>query len=334
MEVQVVLALVGAGRMGRVHGRALASLEGVRVAWVVDSASEAAKSLAESLGARSTAVLADALGDTTVDGVVITTPSPTHAELTIAVAEAGKAIFVEKPIATDIASGLRAVNAVERAGVPAQVGFQRRYDPAYLEARLAIAEGRLGRPWVFRGVGRDPGPLPLDYLLTCGGVFLDMGSHDLDTARWWLGEVDEVYATGGALAYPALAERGLADTAVAVLRFRSGAVGTVEISWRNPYGYEVRAEMVGELGRVVAEQDRYPELNLYDNKGGHFSRPQDFETRFRQSYVAEVEAFAEGLRKGVTLEPSPRDALESLRLVLAAQRSLEEGRPVRVEEVQ
>ncbi len=322
------LALVGAGRMGQVHARALAALLGVDLLWVIDPRPEAARALAASLGAEASGDLQRALSDPRVGGVVVATPTPDHAATGAAVARAGKPLFLEKPIAQDLEAGRQLVRAVQEAGVPAQVGFQRRFDPAYLRAKSHLTQGRLGRLWTFRAVGRDPGPIPLAFLRSSGGVFLDMAIHDLDTARWLMGEVAEVRAIGGAVADPALAEYGLADTAVATLRFLSGALGTVEVSWRNAYGYEVRAEVVGERGKLSLEVDRSPELNLYDATGGHFERPSGFEARFERAYQAELAAFVDGIRRGAPLSPDPVDALASLELALAAQRALETGEAV------
>ncbi len=326
----VRVAVLGAGRMGAAHARVLSGVRGCAVTLVADLREERAAALAEALQAETTTDLRAPFRSADVDAVLIATPVAAHAELVLAAVAARKPAFVEKPLTSTLEDGRRLVGAVEVAGAFVQVGFQRRFDPAYVAAKEALEAGRIGRPWVFRGIGRDPGPLPLAFLKASGGVFMDMGIHDLDTARWWLGEVDEVVARGGAIAEPEHAREGILDTAVATLRFANGAVGTLETSWRNPYGYEVKAEVVGSRGRVVVERDRQPDATFYDGEGAHQRRPRTFDERFRDAFVGELTAFVERVRSGERGGPTARDAWHSLRLALAAQHALESGAPVDV----
>jgi inositol 2-dehydrogenase len=325
------MAMIGAGRMGLAHARVLAGLAECRVVRVVDTLAQNAERVAAELGAEPSTHLEDAFRPE-VDAVIVTTPTPTHAEVVEAAARAGKAIFVEKPIAESLEAGRRVVAAVERAGVPCQVGFQRRYDPAYVRAKAMIEEGALGRLEGIRLVGRDPYLPRLEFLKTSGGLLVDMGIHDLDSARFLLGEVAEVYAIGGVLVEPELKQYGLFDTAVATLRFESGAVGTLEVALRTAYGYDIRCEVLGERGRIHIERDRRPDLTLYDERGGNFDRPRNFEERFPEAYAAEMVAFARNLHAGRPLEPGVRDAWYSLRLAKAAQHALETGQMVNVKE--
>lgn len=327
------MAMIGAGRMGQAHARVLLGLPECRVVRVVDSQAENAERVAAELGAQASIHLEDALQDPAIDAVIITTPTPTHAGLIEAAASARKAIFVEKPVAHSLEAGRQAVMAVERSGVPCQVGFQRRYDPAYARAKALIEAGELGRLEGFRAVGRDPTPPKLEFLKTSGGLFVDMGIHDLDLARFFLGEVAEVYAIGGALSNPELREYGLFDTAVGTLRFEGGAVGTVEVALRTAYGYDIRTEVLGERGRYHIERDRRPDLTIYNARGGSFDRPRNFEERFSEAYAAQMVAFAQNLHAGKPLSPTARDAWYSLRLALAAQEALETGRVVRVRDI-
>jgi inositol 2-dehydrogenase len=330
MPNRLRVALIGAGRIGAAHARRLAAIPGCVLALVVDRNEQRATGLASELGAGASADPAAALSDPGVDAVVIATQVASHAELAEAAAAAGKPFFLEKPLAHDLAAGRRVVEAVRRHGTPGQVGFQRRYDPAYREAKRRIDAGELGRIEGFRGVGRDPAPPPLDYLLTSGDLLVDMGIHDLDSARFLVGEVERVHAVGGVLAVPELAAHGLFDTAVATLEFANGAVGTLEVALRTAYGYEIRAEVLGERGRLHIETDRRPDLVAYGEAGGAFDRPRGFEERFEQAYRLELEAFVANLRAGEPLSPDPLDAWESLRLALAAQHALSSGETVRV----
>jgi predicted dehydrogenase len=315
--------------MGLAHGRVLEGVHDVLIVSVCDANLSAAERLAESFAAHATDNLDEVLGDAGVEAVILTTPTSTHAEVACAAARAGKAIFLEKPIADSLPAADRVVKAVREAGVPCQVGFQRRYDPAYLEAKRKIEAGELGRLEGFRGVGRDPSPPSLAYLSTSGGLMVDMGIHDLDSARFFLGEVEEVYSIGGA--HPELAAHGLFDTAVATLRFASGALGTLEVGLRTVYGYEIRAEILGEKGRLHLEMESRHHLRQYGKMGAHVDPPRNFAERFATAYAGEIRAFAENVHHGRPVSPGPEDARESLRLALAAQHSLETGEIVNVQ---
>lgn len=325
------VALVGAGRMGTAHSRVLAGVSGVKVVAVCDTKMAAATQVAQAFGARAVTELSAVLQDPGVEAVIVTTPTPTHAEVVVQAAQAGKAIFVEKPVADTLEATERVVAVVARAGVPCQVGFQRRYDPAHVEAKRRIEAGELGALEGFLGVGRDPTAPALKFLKSSGGLMVDMGIHDLDSARFFLGEVAEVYCTGGALAYPELAEHGLFDTAVATLRFISGAVGTLEVALRAPYGYDIRAEVWGEKGRLRIEKTRQHFVTRLGEGGVQHDYPRNFEERFAEAYAAEMRAFAENVRAGRPVTPGPEDARESLRLALASQQSLETGVLVKVQ---
>ncbi|MEX2536430.1 MAG: Gfo/Idh/MocA family oxidoreductase [Trueperaceae bacterium] len=332
MKQPLRVALIGAGRIGANHARRLAAIANCRLVAVVDHNEERAWQVAEPLGARGLTDPESIFDDPEVDAVAIATQVASHAPLAQAAAEAGKPFFLEKPLAHDLEAGWRVVEAVERSGIPAQVGLHRHYDPPYAEARRRIAAGELGQLEGFRAVARDPYPPALEYLITSGDLLVDMGIHDLDCARFLVGEVAEVYAVGGALAVPELAQHGLFDTAVATLKFENGAVGTLEVALRTAYGYEIRTEILGEKGRLHIEIDRRPDLMVYDQRGGAFERPRDFEERFAAAYQLELEAFVEGVISGVPLHPSPREAWKSLRLAFAAQHSLQTGVTVAVEE--
>ncbi|GHF37757.1 myo-inositol 2-dehydrogenase/D-chiro-inositol 1-dehydrogenase/scyllo-inositol 2-dehydrogenase (NAD+) [Deinococcus metalli] len=325
-------AMIGAGRMGQAHAQVLATVRGVQITWVMDVSEDHARHVAAELGAQASTDLAHVLAQPDVEAVLISTPAGTHADAIEAAARAGKAIFTEKPLAKSLEDAARAVRAVEAAGVPNQVGFQRRYDPAYVDAKRRIDAGELGRLEGFRAVGRDPEPPPTGYLITAGGLMVDMGGHDLDLARFLVGEVTEVRAIGGALVKPELADHGEHDTALALLRFENGALGTLEVGLRTAYGYDIRTEVLGERGRLHIEQDRRPDLTVYDARGVSHDRPRHFSERFPAAYAAEITAFARGVQTGHALTPSVRDALHSLQLALAAQHALVTGETVRVPE--
>lgn len=326
------VALVGVGRMGRVHARELARIPSVQVVCVADLDLGAATELAAGFGAR-TATVSEALASSDVQALVISTPTRSHEELIMRAVEAGKPVFVEKPLAHDLAAADRIAAAVTATGTSVQVGFQRRYDPAHQQARRQIDAGELGRIEGFRAVNRDAAAPSLQFLTSSGGIFVDLGIHDLDAARFLVGEVAEVYATGGAVSDPMLAAHGLADTAVATLRFESGAVGTLEVALNSAWGYDVRTEVLGSDGRVTIDLDTRHLLKRYGRDGVTHERPSDFSATYREAYAAELEAFAYNVLAGLPVAPDVVDGRESLRLALAAQRSLENGGVVRVRDV-
>lgn len=329
------VALLGAGRMGREHAVNLASIPGVRVVAVVDrdlAAAETARRLA-----RAERVARDAeavLGDPAVDAVIIVTPTDSHADLIEGAARHGKAIFCEKPVALTLERTRQALATVEAAGAAFQIGFQRRYDPGYASARARLDQGALGQIDQFRAVGRDPAPPALEYLRVSGGLFLDQAVHEFDLARFLVGEVEEVHAWGAVRVDPRIGELGDVDTATTLLRFHGGALGVIENSRRAAYGYDVRTEVFGERGKLVVDATPRTPVWHYREGGLEADHYHFFMDRFRDAYRLELDAFFGALTAGRQPSPGPKDALESLRLAVAATRSLREGRPVRLEEVQ
>jgi predicted dehydrogenase len=317
------VAIVGAGRMGWIFAHALRQLTSeARVAYVVSRSLESAAKMGEFFSCPFTDHLQNALPE--VDAVVIAAATPAHSELALLCAHAGKPFFVEKPIADTLEHGRRIVQAVEQRNVPNMVGFHRRFDPPYAQAKEHIENGNLGQLEVFRSISRDAsmGSSSLEFHLSSGGLIVDLGVHDMDLARWLMGEVTQVQAVGGALSDPSWTAHGLHDTAVALLRFESGAFGTVEMARNTAYGHEVRTEVLGAKGKVSIERDQRSELRIYDAGGGHFDRPRGFEERFVEAYRLEMTAFVRGLLAGQRLMPDARDAWLSLRLALAAQAAL------------
>ena len=227
------VALLGAGRIGTEHARNLAGIPQARVVAVADpnlEAAESAKILAR--GERVYADPKDAIADDEVEVVIVCTPTPTHAPLTELAARAGKAVFCEKPIALELPETLRVMALVDETGIPFQIGFQRRYDVAFAEAKRRITAGALGQLEQFRAVGRDPAPPPLEYLKISGGIFCDQAIHDIDIARFLVGEVAEVSVWGASRVDPRIGEMGDADTVTSLLRFENGALGVIENSRR------------------------------------------------------------------------------------------------------
>ena len=322
--------MVGAGRMGQAHARVLRTLSDVRITEVVDFLPENAAKVAATLGANMND-LGGVLANPEVDAVFITTPTPTHAEVICRAAEAGKAIFVEKPLAHTLEAAQKVVDVVARTGVPCQVGFQRRYDPAYAAVKTRLGAGELGRIENFRAISRDPFEPPLAFLQTSGGLLVDLGIHDFDSARFFCGEVEEVYATGTTVRNDALKKMGFHNLAVATLKFVSGAVGTLENALNTAYGYEIVADIIGEKGKFHLEKTQQLNVEFWGEHGVSHDYPRHFDERFPEAYANEVIAFATCVRAGLPVTPTAADALESSRLALAAQESLEGGEVVNVQ---
>ncbi len=328
------VAVLGAGRMGEVHLRNVAAIPFVHVAVVADPSAEAAargRSIARA--DRATEDPIEAMHDPDVEAVVIVAPTSTHAALIEAALRAGKAVWSEKPIALDLAETARIVDLWRETGLPVQIGFQRRFDPGYVRAKELIDAGELGRIEQFRAYGRDTFPPSLEFLRTSGGSFLDMSVHDLDLARFLVGEVDEVHAWASTLFDERFSEADDWDTSVAMLRFRSGALGVLETSRHSAWGYDIRTEVSGSIGKVVVDGAQKTPATHLRRFGWEGDLYQSFPDRFEVAYRQELVAFFDDLRAGRTPSPGPDEALETLRLALACTLSWREGRPVRVGDV-
>jgi myo-inositol 2-dehydrogenase / D-chiro-inositol 1-dehydrogenase len=317
------IALLGAGRLGAAHARTLASLPEVHLTVIADPA-PAARELGTRYGARALADPLEAIADREVEAVVIVTPTGMHAAQIEAAARARKAIFCEKPIALEVASTEHALAVVKECGVPLQIGFQRRYDTGFADARQRIAAGEIGRLHLLRSVSYDPYPPPPHYIPTCGGQFVDMTIHDIDVARFLTGsEAAAVSAIGAALGREAEAFRAVNDwdTTVLSIRFTSGALGSIVNSRQSGYGYDIHTEVLGDHGGLKVGYERHTPITRYDRTGAHYDYVPYFPERFAQAYAAELQAFVESVRAGKPVTPSGQDGLMALRIALAATES-------------
>jgi predicted dehydrogenase len=327
------VAIIGAGRMGGIFAQSVHSLLGFsRVSFVVSRSQKSAQAMAEQFSCAYSTQITDALSDPNVDAVIIAAATPAHADLAIACIKANKPFFIEKPIADSLENGRLILAALQENPVPNMVGFQRRFDPAYVQAKQHIEAGGLGTLEIFRSISRDPNmdSSSLEFHLSSGGLIVDLGVHDMDLARWFMGEVLEVQAIGGALTDPSLAKHNLHDTAVAILRFESGAFGTIEMARSTAYGHEVRTEVLGHLGKISIERDQRGDLRTYNSSGANFDRPRGFEERFAQAYKCEIQAFIQGLLESKPLMPDVKDGWYSLRLAMAAQEALSSKQTIQV----
>lgn len=331
------VGVIGAGRIGRIHAANLATrIPGARLGAVADIDPAAARSLAGAYGATATADYREVLRNPAIGAVAICSATDTHATIIMEAAAAGKPIFCEKPIDHDLGRIQRALAAVERAGVPLQIGFNRRFDPGFARARELVAAGRIGQPHLIRVTSRDPSPPPLAYVRVSGGIFLDMTIHDFDMVRFLSGsEAVEVYATGAALVDPAIGAAGDVDTCVVTLRLANGALATIDNSRQAVYGYDQRIEVFGS-GGMVAVGNRTPDGAVqYSADGVIAAKPLHFFLeRYEEAYVAELRQFVDCVRAGRPVPVGGRDGLMPVIMGLAAGRSLKEGRPVRLTEIE
>jgi myo-inositol 2-dehydrogenase/D-chiro-inositol 1-dehydrogenase len=329
----VTFGLLGAGRIGKVHARAITGNPDARLVAVADAVPAAAEALAAQYGAEVRSIAA--IEEDDVAAVVICTPTDTHAELIERFAKAGKAVFCEKPIDLDLARVRACLKVVEDAGGRLMVGFNRRFDPHFRAVRRAIDDGTVGAVEMVNIVSRDPGAPPADYIRRSGGIFRDMTIHDFDMARWLLGEEPvAVTAHAAVLTDPAIGEAGDFDSVNVLLETASGRQCVISNSRRATYGYDQRIEVLGSRGMVAAENQREVSIEIASAAG--FVRPpllDFFMTRYTAAYAAEIEAFVAGLRDGKPLVPSGADGLAALALADAAARSVAEGRKVKVAEI-
>lgn len=319
------LALLGAGRIGKVHARAIGEDKRAQLVAVADAMASAAEAIAATTGARVMTI--DAIeADKSIDAVIICTPTNTHADLIERFARAGKAIFCEKPIDLDVARAQACLDTVRAVGGKVMLGFNRRFDPHFKAVRQEIDNGTIGKVEMVTITSRDPGPPPAEYIKVSGGIFRDMTIHDFDMARFLLGEeIDTVSAAGAVLVDPQIGELGDYDSASVILTTKSGRQAVISNSRRATYGYDQRIEVHGALGSVAAENQRPVSIEVATKDG--YTRPplhDFFMTRYTAAYAAEIAAFIDGLENGTALSPSIEDGLAALALADAAIKAARE----------
>lgn len=328
--MSINLCLFGAGRIGQIHGANIAAHRDATLKYVVDVDSAAAARLASGLGAAAADAQA-ALSDDEVHGVVIATSTDTHLSLIEAAATAGKAVFCEKPLDLDEARARRCIEVAAAAPIPLYIGFNRRYDPSFRRLKDEISAGSIGKVEVVSITSRDPAPPPADYIRRSGGMFRDMTIHDLDMARWLLGdEPSSVFASGSCLVDPYIGEAGDIDTAVVILETRGGAFCQVTNSRRCSYGYDQRIEVFGATGMLRADNETETRVELASSAG--FQREPAlpfFLERYREAYRLEMDDFVRALKGEKNSLADGDDGLRALILADAAERSRQTGQPVR-----
>jgi len=337
MTRKINMGLIGAGRIGRVHGEHLAyRIPEANLIAVSDIAPGMAEKLAGDL--QIPAAFEDnrrILDDKSIEAVVICSSTDTHARLIEEAAAAGKQIFCEKPIDLDLGKIDRALAEVDKAGVKFQVGLNRRFDPSFQRARETVASGRIGTPHILRITSRDPEPPPIEYVRVSGGIFLDMAIHDFDMARFLMGsEVQEIYAAGAVMIDPRIGEEGDIDTAITTLRYADGTLGTIDNSRKAIYGYDQRVEVFGSEGVVVVSNRTPDSAVVSDANGVHASLPLFFFVeRYTESYIAELKLFINCVQKDTEPPVTGVDGRIAVVMGYAAKKSYLENRPVKLSEI-
>ena len=328
------IALLGAGRIGRLHGTLIAARPEVDEVIVSDVDPGHAAATATAIGGRVAPSAEDAMDG--ADAVIVAASTDAHARLVLAAVERGLPVFCEKPLAFDLPETVELVARVEARNAVVQVGFQRRFDPGYREARRLIESGELGTVYLVRLIAHDHEPPPDAYIPTSGGLFRDSSIHDFDILRWVTGqEVDEVYATGSVRGFPVFEQYDDLDTGAAILRLADGTLGVLSQTRHDPLGYDIRMEIVGSRDAVTVGFGQRTPLRSLEADGPALAGPAwtTFLDRFATAYRDELVTF---LRVASGEIPSPctaRDGLEAMRVAVAAGRSRAEHRPVRVADI-
>lgn len=334
---KIRFGVIGAGRIGKLHAENLAArIPGVEVTTVADLNLAAAQETAARLHIpKTTPDYREILEDPSVEAVAICSSTDVHAQMVVEAAQAGKHIFCEKPIDHDLVKIDKALDAVEKAGVKLQIGFNRRFDPNFRKVYQMITEGKIGEPHILRITSRDPAPPPIEYVKVSGGLFLDMTIHDFDMARYLMcGEVSQVYAAAGVKVDPQIGAVGDIDTAVVTLHFENGAIGTIDNSRKAVYGYDQRVEVFGSLG-MVAVSNNTPDTHVYSNQEGvHAAKPlYFFLERYTESFLVEMREFVESIRQDSPTLVQGVDGRIPVLMGLAARKSYDENRPVKLSEI-
>jgi inositol 2-dehydrogenase len=328
------VGLIGLGRLGRIYARDLSTrIARTRLVAVADVDRTVVDEIAGEFAVPfSTTNANDLISHPSVDAVVIVTPTSTHRAVTEAAAASGKAVFCEKPLSISLDEASAIKHAVDRSGIFFQMGFMRRFDRGFAAAKQRLDEGAIGEAVVFKSTSRDPFRPSVEYAdpRSSGGMILDMGIHDFDLARWFMGEVAAVQAIGGVLAYPELGVVGDIDNAIISLVFASGRLGVVDLTRNGIYGYDIITELLGTQGTLrVGYIRETPLLIMTKGMVAHDTVPY-FMERFAPAYSAQLENFAQNVLQGRQPPITVDDGVQALRIAVAATRAQHTGQRVEV----
>jgi myo-inositol 2-dehydrogenase/D-chiro-inositol 1-dehydrogenase len=334
----LAVALIGAGRIGRLHAQHLKSrITRVTLAAIADSHLPSARKLAAEIEVGPVySDYTEMFANEKLDAVLICSSTDTHAQIIEDAAAAGLHIFCEKPIDHEVSKIDRALNAVKKAGVKLQIGFNRRFDPNFRHVHDVVRSGMIGDPHIVRITSRDPAPPPIEYIAVSGGMFMDMTIHDFDMARFLSGsEVTKVFATGCVRVDPRIGEANDIDTAIIVLEFANGAIGSIDNSRQAVYGYDQRVEVFGSAGVISADNNTPHRTTFADKNGVHAPLPLNFfMDRYTESYLGEINEFVNAVLDDKSVPVTGEDGRTPILIALAAKKSLIEGRAVALSEIE
>ena len=332
--MEIRFGVLGAGRIGQVHARAISSVDGATLTAIADPILAAAQAAQAAFGG-DIRTIDDIAASDDIDAVVICTPTDTHADLIEQFARAGKAVFCEKPIDLDVARVRACLETVKQTNGTLMVGFQRRFDPDFQALRAAIDAGQIGDVEMVTLTSRDPSAPPVSYIARSGGIFRDMTIHDFDVARWMLGEeIETVFAVGSNLVDPAIGKAGDFDSANVVLTTATGKQCTITNSRRATYGYDQRIEVHGSKGSVSVENHRTSRIEVANENG--YTRPpllDFFMSRYAAAYAAEIASFVKAMQTKTAPPTTGHDGLMALILAEAAVQSAASGRAAKVADI-
>lgn len=330
------IGIIGVGRMGKIHLENLSrKIEGVHLIAAVNPG-KAGQTFAHDLGIPNVSNdIGIILNNPEIDAVLISSPSDTHSTYAVKAAEAGKAVFCEKPIDKSLDKARETVAAISALNVPLMIGFNQRFDINFAKVREAISDGKIGDLRNLHIISRDPQPPPISYIKQSGGLFKDMTIHDFDMARFIMGcEVVEVYASGNCLVDPAIGEAGDIDSATVLLKFENGAMATIENSRETKYGYDQRLEVFGSKGVIKVDNPLKSNVSFATETGSTFDRHLNFfMDRYESSYLEEIRVFVDALINNRPMPVTGEDGLKAMEIAEAANQSLKENRPVRLGKV-
>ncbi len=327
----LTMALLGAGRIGQIHGRNIAENPRATLAVIADADAAAAQSLAGLTGAK-VATIDAIMADKAIDAVAICTPTDTHADLIERAVKAGKAVFCEKPVSLESARIEACLKVVAAAKGKLMIAFNRRFDPSFADLKRRIDVGEVGTVELVTILSRDPAPPPVSYIERSGGLYRDMMIHDFDMARFLLGEEPvEVHAIGSNLVDPAIGKAGDVDTAAVMLRTTSGKIAQISNSRRATYGYDQRVEVHGSKG-LLAVGNHFATTVTHANGDGYITDPAlpFFLERYAAAYRNELDAFIAAVLNGKPISPTGEDGLRAQRLADAATEASQSGQPVKL----
>ncbi len=331
------IGIVGAGRIGNVHAESITyHIPEAEVAMVTDVMVDSARKLAERFGVpKYSSDYMDIIRDPEIDAVLVCSPTPTHADITIAALKAGKHVFCEKPVHTSLEKIREVAKVAEETGKKLQIGFNRRFDHNHKAVQKLVQNGSLGRIELIKITSRDPEPPSPEYAASSGGLYIDMMIHDFDMAMFLAGsDVTEVYAMGTSLVDPRIGEAGDVDTAIVTLVFENGALGVIDNSRRAAYGYDQRVEAFGSLGMAADENDGDSTVKLSTAAGVVGEKPQFFFLeRYMASFTEEMKQFIQAIREDKEVPVGIHAGYMSVVLAKAAKKSLDEHRPVKISEI-